>query len=171
MGISCIGVYESRQDRYRMFLGDNMDQVIALFRDTIKGGGIIVAFNSFNFDNKLVVANLDISEGFLKPEYHYDILREIWISKSLDPDVFNFETHGGYGLDAVCEETIGTRKTGHGAHAPVDWQRGNIGAVIDYCLMDVWNETELFKFILKYGFIRSPKAPYNKIFLRHPSER
>ena len=75
----------------------------------------------------------------------------------MNPDKFYWKTHGGFGLDAVCEANDLGGKTGHGALAPVQWQRGEISAVINYCLMDVKLTKELFDLCQK-GEVVNPKG-------------
>lgn len=64
--------------------------------------------------------------------------------------------HSGYGLDAVCETNFGMRKTGNGALAPILWQQGKRGQVIDYCLQDVKMERTLLDLIRDRGEVVSP---------------
>jgi hypothetical protein len=131
MGITVLGVYDYREDMYRVFCGDNKLQWANLLDQRRP---LCVGFNSIPFDNAVLAA----TAGWVPPieEECYDLLREIWAAAGLGQD-FNFRTHGGYGLDAVCERNFGLRKSGHGALAPVQWQQGDFGAVIDYCLNDV----------------------------------
>ena len=62
----------------------------------------------------------------------------------------------GYGLDACCNANGIGSKTGNGALAPIDWQQGRIGSVIDYCLQDIKLTEQLFRIILGYGWILNP---------------
>jgi hypothetical protein len=94
---------------------------------------ISIGFNNRRFDDQLV-KHLGID---IPPWQSWDLLREIWISKGLNPDSFNPRTHGGFGLDAVAMANGLGGKSGNGALAPVLWQQGKKGAVIDYCLRDV----------------------------------
>jgi hypothetical protein len=66
----------------------------------------------------------------------YDCEGEIWVQADLNPDSFGYH-HAGYGLDAVSIANGVGGKSGNGALAPVLWQQGKRGAVIDYCLRDV----------------------------------
>ena len=76
------------------------------------------------FDNVV----LEKVTGQLLPvEKCYDILREAWIALGLDPDTFDFKTHGNLGLDAFCRANLGMAKTGHGGDAPVWWQQAFSG--------------------------------------------
>ncbi len=138
MGVSVIGAYDSVEDRYRVFCEDNFDD----FFDLCEERDVLVTFNGVKFDNKVLVAALEWNMPDHKD--HYDILREIWISQGLNPDKFYWKTHGGFGLDAMCEANGLGKKSGHGAMAPVQWQRGEIGTVIDYCLNDVAMTNSLF---------------------------
>lgn len=150
MGISVIGVYDYYYDEYRVFCDDNIYELAMLIdeRDTIVG------FNNIGFDNKVMAHN-----GFnvdVLNDKSFDVLVEIWRGAGLGP-TFKFPSHIGYSLDAVCKANMGTQKTGHGAQAPIMWQRGQVGGVIDYCLHDVKMTKDLVDYITQYGAIKSPK--------------
>jgi len=121
---------------------------------------LIVGFNSINFDNRVLSAvwGVDASK-----RNNYDILRGIWAAVALVGGA-----RGGYGLDACCAANFGTKKSGNGAMAPVDWQRGKIGDVIDYCLQDVRLTKMLFDEICLHGSIRSPKDAHKTIEVKRP---
>jgi hypothetical protein len=131
MGVSVTGVYDYFADAYRVFCDDNVEEMFYLFANA----DMLVSFNGIGFDDPLLLATY--------PEYstvltkRYDLLVEIWRASGLAPKWGGSVTHGGYGLDAMGEANFNERKTGHGADAPVNWQRGKIGSVIDYCLNDV----------------------------------
>ena len=150
MGISVLGLYDYAEDRYRVFCWDNKEA----FASRIKGA-LCVGFNNIPFDN----AVLSATNGWESPKEDqcYDLLRETWIASGLGPD-FTYPTHVGYGLDAICEINFGLKKSGNGALAPVDWQRGKIGNVIDYCLNDVMLTKRLFDAVLRGDEIKSPKG-------------
>ena len=67
-------------------------------------------------------------------------------------------THAGYGLDALAIANGLTGKTGHGADAPVDWQLGRYGSVIDYCLEDVRITAKLIHKVIMGDPLTSPKT-------------
>jgi len=154
MGLSVIGVYDYKRDQSRVFCRDNF----AEFQDLVCETDAVVGFNNIAFDNQLCAAH-----GIKVPdEKSYDVLVEIWKAAGLGPK-FAPKTHGGYGLDAVCKANFNINKTGHGAMAPVDWQRGRIGKVIDYCLMDTMLCRMLYDFIKNNGEIINPKNPTEKL--------
>lgn len=157
MGISVIGAYDYATDRNRVFCVDNFDEFAALARERTP-----VAFNGHAFDDQLVRANGIEIEGT------YDMLVEVWAGVGLGPQ-FNFRTHAGYGLDAICEANFGMRKTGNGALAPILWQQGKRGTVIDYCMNDVAMEALLLDHIIKVGWIVCPKTG-STIVVRRPWE-
>jgi hypothetical protein len=161
MGISVIGVYDYQEDRYRTFCDDNKAEFIELQ----KRDPLCVGFNNIPFDNAVITA----TDGWLAPldSRCYDLLREIWIASGLDP-TFNRKTHGGVGLDAVCEKNFGTKKSGNGALAPVDWQRGKYGTVIDYCLNDIRLTKQLFDLVLSGKPVINPKTGA-ELMLRIPT--
>lgn len=155
MGISVIGAYDFETGAYRAFLADNFGAFAALAQQRVA-----IAFNGRAFDDQLVAAN---GIGLVTT---YDPLVEIWAGAGLGP-TFEFKTHGGFSLDAICGVNFGMRKTGNGALAPVLWQQGKYGTVIDYCLNDVAMEVRLVKHIVEYGWIVNPKTGV-KLFVRKP---
>lgn len=153
MGISCICAYDYVERSYRVFMKDNM----AAFKDLLVNRNLIVGFNSIKFDNEVLLYHPETSGVSLSLK-SYDLLREIWIGVGLNPDKFSPKTHGGYGLDDVCKINFGMLKSGNGALAPVDFQRGNYGGLVDYCLNDVRMTKSLFDRVLETGQILSPKT-------------
>lgn len=159
MGISVLCAYDYVDDSYRVFCEDNMLE----FKQLCRKRNCLVSYNGISFDNKVLEAN-----GIYLPEDKcYDILVEIWKGDGLEP-TFQYPSHIGYGLDAVSKANFGTKKTGNGAMAPVEWQRNNIGTVIDYCLSDVRLTKKLLDHIINTGEIVHPKSPDKKIRVRRP---
>ncbi len=144
MGISVICAYDYRHERYRVFCRDNFDEFSALAAERN-----LVSFNGLAFDDQLCAAN------GIAVRTHYDILVEVWRAAGLAPE-FRCPTHLGYGLDALAKANHVGGKTGHGVLAPVQWQRGEIGAVIDYCLEDVRLTKLLLDQIILTGKLTSP---------------
>src|SRR3990167_3630411 len=153
MGISVIGAYDYAEDRYWVFCEDNMHE----FAEALDKADKIVGFNSVAFDNAVIAACWQpvckLPEGWQAKSY--DLLVEIWRAAGLGP-VFKYPTHMGYGLDAVCKRNFGTKKTGHRPKAPIFWQRGMIGNVIDYCLNDVRLTKQLLDRVLASKPVVSP---------------
>lgn len=160
MGISCIGVYDYVEQRYRVFMDDNIDDFIVLAgqRD------MVVSFNGLAFDNRVCAAN-----GIpVRDDRTYDLLVELWAAAGLGPQ-FAYPTHLGFGLDAACAANFGARKTGNGALAPVLYQRGQFGQLIDYCLNDVALTKRLFEHALaNRGQVRDPRNAEAILQLRLP---
>lgn len=159
MGISCIGVIDYASESPRVFLRDNL----SAFAELVRATNCIVGFNNHRFDNKLLMARgvpLPVGRS-------YDILEEIWRGLGL-PLEYNFRTHGGLSLGAMCEANFGRKKTDSGALAPVLWQRGEHGRVIDYCLSDVALTRMLLDRIIRRGELVDPRTG-QKFSLRAPS--
>lgn len=150
MGISCICAYESWTGRYRVFMDDNKVELV----NAVNNADVIVGFNNIAFDNNVIkkcwpfVSDIDLKS--------YDLLVEIWKASGLG-DKFEYPSHSGYGLDACCSVNFGINKTGNGAIAPIDYQKGEFGSLIDYCLNDVMMTKRLMELILNAGEIISPK--------------
>lgn len=159
MGIAVIGVYDLNIGRTRVFLKDNLQEFGKLVEET----DCIVGFNNHRFDNQLLLANgLMIKSG-----KSYDILEEIWRSLGLSME-YKWQTHGGLSLDELAYANFKIRKTGTGMKAPIDWQEGRRGSVIDYCLSDVEITRRLLNRITNRGSLKHPKTS-QEIFIKKPS--
>ena len=146
-GISVICAYDWEIHRYRVFTAECFPEFETLANDRLLAG-----FNSIAFDDAVCAA----SAG-LNVTTQYDLLRECWIADGLAPE-FEGESHGGYGLDALSKANGLYGKTGHGAVAPVDWQQGRYGSVIDYCLEDVRLTARLIRRVIAGMPMKSPKT-------------
>lgn len=141
MGVSVVGVFDMKSERARVFCEDNIGEFFKL----CECRALLIGFNNIGFDNK--VLNATWPDVYKMPEEenrYYDVLREIWIAAGLSL-IFKPWTHGGFGLDAMCAANGIGSKSGHGALAPIQWQQGKIGSVIDYCLNDVEITRRLFE--------------------------
>ena len=159
MGISVICAYESKYERYRVFCKDNLMEFQKLANDP---DALIIGYNSESFDDRLCAANgINVKTG-------YDLLREFYIAKGLNPYPAKYgPEYKGISLDNVAKVNLPIRKTGNGAYAPVLWQQGEYGQVIDYCLQDV----HLTKCLLEYALWDRPlQCPMEKkpVWLRNP---
>ena len=162
MGISVICAYDYETERYRTFLEDNSKEFQALVDDA----DLVIGFNSLKFDNTLCRAH-----GLSVPdEKSYDLLVEIWKGAGLGPK-FEYPSHVGFGLDVCSKANFGTEKTHHGALAPVDWQRGNYGVVIDYCLNDVKLTKDLIDRVIERGCIHDPRNAEDIIEVVSPIDK
>ena len=138
MGISVITVYTAPDDRYRVYCKDNLEEFAKLVAWAEEQRLEIVGFNSIGFDDKLCAAN------GINIRTTYDLLCEVRIASGQPPYYVKGKTRAGYNLDAIAKATFGRGKTGSGALAPVMWQRGQIGAVINYGLYDIQLTKRLF---------------------------
>lgn len=159
MGVSCIGAYEYATDRYRVFCDDNKEE----FFQAVADADLLVSFNGIAFDNQVIAKCWG---GVLPGEKNYDLLVEIWTAAGLGPK-FQYPSHVGYGLDDTCSRNFGTKKSGNGALAPIHWQQGKYGSVIDYCLNDVRLTKQLFDHVLESRAVISPKDG-RELSLVHP---
>lgn len=157
MGVSVIGAFDYVDQRYRVFCRDNFEQ----FQELVDQREWIVGFNSIAFDNEVVK-----HEGLSVPvERSYDLLVELWRAAGLGPK-FNPKSHGGFGLDAVSAANFGTRKSGNGALAPIDWQFGRIGNVVDYCLNDVLLTKNLLDRVQQGSAVVVPRQNNTELLLQ-----
>lgn len=139
MGISVVCTFHVETRLTRVFLEEDFDELKVYLASDATGG-----FNTRRFDLPL----LEQHGIQVEQEPHFDALEKIWIALGLDPDRFSPRTHGGWSLDNIMTATFGLQKSGHGAMAPVWWQQGRRGKVVDYCCRDVWLEGKLIEHIL-----------------------
>lgn len=163
MGVSVVCGYDYRTDQYRVFFEDNFEE-LKLF--LTEGSPALISFNGLAFDNKVLELSVENCR-FTPDESDYDILVELWKGAGLDPE-FRYPTHTGFGLDACAKANLGAAKTGNGALAPVWWQQGHFGKLVDYCLTDVKLTKALLDRVLLTGGLRDPRNPKQFLPLRKP---
>lgn len=135
MGISVICAYSFWDDRYHVYLQDNLTD----FQILVDQAQEVVGFNSHSFDDRLCAAN------GLQVKTTYDLLIHIRVAAGMPPNYVKGITRSGYSLEQMAQANLGYGKSGSGAIAPQLWQRGNRGAVIDYCLGDVNLTSKLYQ--------------------------
>ena len=163
LGVAVACVWEYTTARMRVYGPDDIEQL----RSRLLRADRISGFNILNFDFPVIwgipkaewIGN-SLRETLL-PKTD-DLLRRIWQAKNLDPDSFNYKTHGGVGLDVIAGQTIEANKIGHGADAPKWYQSGVIQKVVNYCADDVAIERDLTDFVDRYGYVISGKKLYLK---------
>ena len=156
-GISVICAYDYTSGRYRVFMQDNFAEFVRL----AAGADAVIGFNSLSFDDGVCAAN------GLAVKTTYDLLVELWRSVGLGPK-FVYPTHAGFSLDATAKGNGLGGKTGHGALAPIQWQRGEIGQVVDYCLEDIRQTKALIDKVLRSGRLKDPRFPDQMLILPRP---
>jgi hypothetical protein len=154
MGIACIGVFDYTADKYRVFGEYELDQ----FRELLDAHDVSVGYNNIRFDNNVLKANNIV----VLPNKSYDILAEIYSALG------SFQK--GCKLDDVIKANFPNTpgKTGSGADAPIDWQKGYHTRVIDYCLNDVRLTKMLLDRILRFGWIKNPISPDKTLRMKRP---
>lgn len=145
MGIACLCAFDLVEQRYRVFAADNLDA----FADLVTRRHKVISFNGHQFDDHVCRAN-----GIDIPDFKsVDLAALIWCAAGIEPG-----THPkGLGLDAICRVNGMGGKTGNGALAPVLWQQGKRGRVIDYCLTDVMLTVALYRRLRWMGGCIDPR--------------
>lgn len=144
MGISVLCAYDMLEDRPRIFCDDNLKEFRVLAEQRL-----CVGYNSLAFDNKVLLGTIGWA-----PEHNHDLFLAI-TGAAFPGEKFNPSMHRGFGLDAMCQKNYGAGKSGDGAHAPLLYQRGQMGELIDYCMTDVIRTKQLFEGSL-YGPLERP---------------
>lgn len=150
MGVAVVCTYDTKTNLSRVFFEKDLGELAEYLKDEHTAG-----FNTWKFDFPLLAEH-----GIEMPPIglHFDALREIWSALGIDPDNFRPHTHGSWKLDDVMQATFGLSKSGHGAMAPVWWQRGDVRRVVDYCLRDVWLEAKLVGHLVSGGKVTNDPA-------------
>lgn len=128
MGISVVCAYVVEARRIRVFLEDNLAEFAELARTDM-----VIGFNNSGFDDHLLRAfGIEFRQS-------YDLLAEIRAIADGSPTYVRGLTRAGRKLAQVCKANLSqvNQKSGDGELAPVLWQRGKRGQVIDYCISDV----------------------------------
>ncbi len=147
MGIACICAFDCWEREIRVFTKGNFGDFIKLLTEREE----VIGFNSRKFDDNVCKAyNLQVKST-------YDIMEEAMIAAKTDKFI-------GMGLGNLCTENGVKFEKADGAQAPVNWQMGNYGAVIDYCIKDVM---ATYKMFLKLYQFRLP-GHMNLTALREP---
>lgn len=156
MDITVVTAYSYRDGFPRIFLKDNLDEFMKLVSDH----EILAGFNNIGFDNPLLLAALGLV--ILEAE-SYDLLLEIREAAGVN------QFAKGYNLDNCARTNLGVGKSGEGAQAPVLWQRGRHGSVIDYGLRDSWITKGLLDLVIAGTPLLNPGRPAERIFVRPPA--
>lgn len=149
MGVAVVCAWDWHENAYRVFLKDNLYEL----QNLIVRHDLVVGFNNHRFDDPLMRAH-----GVIIPkEKSYDLLTEIL--RANGNECFSPNACAGYGLDAVARANGGKGKSGRGDLAPVLWQRGCRGAVIDYCMRDVYLlKSLLMEHVIENGGLICPRS-------------
>lgn len=134
MGIACVGIW-TNWIGYEVFLESELSR----FQELIDRADEIIGFNSLSFDDRLMAAN------GIQIQTTYDLLCEARLASGQPAQYSPEKTRPGYGLNALAKATLGKGKTGTGENAPILWQEGKRGEVIQYCLADVALTRELWE--------------------------
>ena len=145
MGVACVCAYDMNEARYRVFMADNL----LAFGELARRHDRVIGFNSIQFDDNVMRAagvewNLANS---------VDLARLIWRAAGVPEG----EHPKGLSLDALCKANGLGGKSGNGLMAPVMFQRGDIGGLIDYCLADVALTLKLYRIAAWSGGVRDPR--------------
>lgn len=143
MGISVGCAYDYRANRYRVFMDDNIQELVDRLNEPET---MVVGFNTVRFDNALLRA----SKLDLKPDEELNNYDMVQVSRK-GARVNNFAK--GFKLDEHLKACGLPLKTASGAQAPLLYQEGKIGELIDYCLNDVAQEKALFQWMHFTGLL------------------
>jgi len=156
MGIAVVCAYDFLTGRYRVFEADNLAEFVEL----LAARALLVSYNGLRFDNNVIAAS---TGAVIDPDRCYDVLAMLKQAKGVPA---NGAHAPGLSLDGVAQANFGIAKSFNGALAPVYWQRGQRGIVVDYCLEDVRLTRGLFERVVQRGEL---KDPVGRLFAMPPA--
>lgn len=145
LGVSCACVWEYRHDRMRVY-GDTPEELDAL-RGRLIEAHRVTSFNGWAFDFPVIWGQprgMHVAALYGSSD---DLLARIW--QAMIPAV----SRKGWSLDAIALGTLGRGKTGNGAMAPVLYQAGRWGELVDYCSNDVGVTRDLSDHVDRNGYV------------------
>lgn len=164
MGFASGVTYDYGKDLYEFFMHNAGAEALR----TKLTNRIAISFNGVKFDSRVLLGNeravndgftftlnrrymwfnFDILLQYIKTRFQYLTVREA--EKRLgDKHIHD----GTFNLDALGRATLGIGKTGHGADAPVLYQKNQYDALLAYNLQDVRVTKKLFDFIRRHGYV------------------
>lgn len=153
LGVAVACVWEYQTQRMRVYgPGD-----VPALRERLLRADRISGYNILNFDFPViwgVEKKVWIVSDFkysIAPKTN-DILRRIWLALGINPDNGPGGVRGTK-LDDIAHATLGVKKIGDGASAPIWYKEGNVQKVVNYCADDVAIERDLTDFVDRYGFV------------------
>lgn len=118
MEVAVICTYDFLSQETGVWMKDNLAEFGCQIRNRTT-----IGYNNLNFDDKLLAAN------GLKAGRSADLLAMIRAKKE--------KKGAGYSLNNMALANGISPKSGHGSLAPILWQEGKIGELINYCLHDI----------------------------------
>lgn len=161
MGVAVACVWEYARRRMRVYGPEDINAL----RNRILRADRVTGYNVWNFDIPVIwgVSRADWLRPYqltdpesVKSKLQSrcnDLLRRIWVALGFDPDGGFRVGMGGAKLDEIAGATIGARKIGNGADAPLWYQAGLIQKVTNYCADDVAITRDLSEFVDRYGYV------------------
>ena len=164
MGFASGVTYDYATDLYEFFMHEVGGEALRVKLTN----RIAVSFNGIKFDSRVMLGNERIvNEGFTLSHdreymwYNFDILLEYIRGRFSLLNVAEAEDKlgqkgihdGSFNLDALGRATLGIGKTGHGADAPILYQKQQYDALLAYNFQDTRLTKKLFDFIRQYGYV------------------
>lgn len=129
LGISFVGAYETKTNKYHGFFEDQFDDLWSL----LKSADRLVGFASNRFDLPAL--------GAISP-----IKLETISSLDIYDEVYKVIHQERISLNRLAIPTLKIKKSGHGLDAIKYYREGELEKLKKYCLQDVKVTWELFKF-------------------------
>ena len=135
LGFSVCGVYSFKQDQFRIFREEEVKELGVW----LKNAGLIIGFNSKNFDFKVLQPYFKFKLAKLP---HLDILEEVYhaLGHRLK-------------LESIAKATLGEGKSGTGLDALWYYKNNDWQNLEKYCLDDVRVTRDLYEYGRQHGYL------------------
>ena len=151
MGMSVGVVWDSRENKYFVYLEDKVDDLI----EHLCSGPRLVGYNHVNFD-------LPVLLGYRSDEIEKEALRDRFMALQNFDLLIDIKQRIGFRikLDSIARMTLKTSKSADGLKA-LEWYRefektgdpAYIKKIAEYCVMDVQVTKNVYLFGLENGYI------------------
>lgn len=137
--------YGATKEGWQLEYDDSHSHLIAKdYAGALNEYDLVVGFNNFTFDDKLITAHAGKDQDFLLKRF--DVYDDLVTRTDI-----KFVTS----LEKLAQTTIGEGKTEgvSGALVPQMWKDGKRNEVIEYCKRDCKVLFDIFEFARKYGYV------------------
>ncbi|MDO8560949.1 MAG: WYL domain-containing protein [bacterium] len=135
LGVSYIGLYSYREDKFFGFRENELDKLNSIFGEADR----VIGFNINNFDLPVLAPHVSVD-----------------LTKIPALDIFDDVTKvlgHRIGLDALSKATLGAEKLGHGLDSLKWYREGDWERLEKYCLQDVRLTRDLYEFGKAKGYL------------------
>lgn len=135
LGVSVVGIYSYKDDEFKIFLEEDIKQLLSYFQRT----ELVIGFNIKKFDYPVLQPYLDFDLGRLNSLDIFEIVQ----------NSLGFRL----GLNSIARATLEIGKIGTGLDALRYFRQGEMNKLAQYCQHDVFVTRELYEYGRRHGHL------------------